>query len=96
MAERNNFSSFLDISKGIISQIQNVFEEGPIIDNWFASLDAFENLSVKMDEACDTRVVLLNNLNPAKEDFLREQVKFIVPVKCFDLKKGICSSLNYS
>lgn len=64
MAERNNFSSFLDILKGILSQIQNVYEEGPLTDNRSASLDALENLSVKMDEACDTLVVLLNGLNP--------------------------------
>lgn len=77
MAERNNFSSFLDIVKGILTQIQNVYKEGPIINNRSASLDAFENLSVKIYEACDTRVVLLNNLiNPKKIFYGRKYVNF--------------------
>ena len=53
----DDFSSFLDILKSVLAQTQNLFEEGPLSDNPEASIDALENLSIKMDEICETLVV---------------------------------------
>ena len=61
----DSFSSFLDILKSVLAQTQSLFEEGPLSDNRVASLDALENLSIKMDEICETLVVFLNSIaNP--------------------------------
>lgn len=61
----NSFSSFLDILKSVLAQTQSLFEEGPLSDNRVASLDALENLSIKMGEICETLVVFLNSfINP--------------------------------
>ena len=60
----DSFSSFLDILKSVLAQTQSLFE-GPLSDNRVASLDALENLSIKMDEICETLVVFLNSIvNP--------------------------------
>ena len=60
----DSFSSFLDILKSVLAQTQNLFE-GLLSDNRVASLDALENLSIKMDEICKTLVVFLNSIvNP--------------------------------
>jgi hypothetical protein len=47
----------LDVLKSVLAQTQSLFEEGPLSDNRVASLDALENLSIKMDEICETLVV---------------------------------------
>ena len=61
----DSFSSFLNILKSVLAQTQRLFEEGPLSDNRVASLDALENLSIKMDEICETLVVFLNSIvNP--------------------------------
>ena len=61
----DSFSSFLDMLKSVLAQTQSLFEEGPLSDNRVASLDALENLSIKMDEICNTLVVFLNSIvNP--------------------------------
>ena len=61
----DSFSSFLDILKSVLAQTQSLFEEGPLSDNRVASLDALENLSIKMDEICETLVVFLSSIaNP--------------------------------
>ena len=52
---------FLEISKSVVLQIQNLFDEGPLSVNSDASLDALENLATRMDEVCDTFVVILNS-----------------------------------
>lgn len=58
---RDTFSRFLDTLKSVLAQIQSLFEEGPLSDNRVASLDALENLSIKMDEICETLVIFLNS-----------------------------------
>ena len=58
----DSFSRFLDVLKSVLAQTQSLFEEGPLSDNRVASLDALENLSIKMDEICETLVVFLNGL----------------------------------
>ena len=56
---RNSFSAFLNISKTIIIQIQSLFDEGSLLDHPEASLDALENLAIRMDEVCSTFLVSL-------------------------------------
>jgi hypothetical protein len=73
-SHRNDFSSFLDILKSVLAQTQSLFEEGPLSDNAAASLDALENLAIKMDQICETLIVFLNSfVNPA-DDPLWEQL----------------------
>ena len=76
----DSFSSFLDILKSVLAQTQNLFEEGPLSDNPVASLDALENLSIKMDEIRETLVIFLNSfINPA-DDSLYEQLYHLLCV----------------
>lgn len=64
---RNSFSAFLNISKTIIIQIQSLFDEGSLLDHPEASLDALENLAIRMDEVCSTFLVILNRVDPGDD-----------------------------
>ena len=89
----DDFSSFLDILKSVLAQTQNLLEEGPLSDNSEASLDALENLSIKMDEICETLVVLLNSfLNPAG-DPLWQQVCNLLCI-FHEIKKNLEEECN--
>ena len=67
-------SNFLDILKSVLAQTQSLFEEGPLSDSPAASLDALENLAIKMDQICETLIAFLNSfVNPA-DDPLWEQL----------------------
>ena len=76
----DSFSRFLDVLKSVLAQTQSLFEEGPLSDNRVASLDALENLSIKMDEICETLVVFLNSFINPTDDPLWEQLYHLLYV----------------
>ena len=76
----DSFSRFLDVLKSVLAQTQSLFEEGPLSDNRVASLDALENLSIKMDEICETLVVFLNSFMNPTYDPLWEQLYHLLCV----------------
>ena len=76
----DSFSRFLDVLKSVLAQTQSLFEEGPLSDNRVASLDALENLSIKMDEICETLVVFLNSFINPTYDPLWEQLYHLLCV----------------
>lgn len=76
----DSFSRFLDVLKSVLAQTQSLFEEGPLSDNRVASLDALENLSIKMDEICETLVVFLNSFINPTDDPLWEQLYHLLCV----------------
>ncbi|XP_028417759.1 uncharacterized protein LOC114542313 [Dendronephthya gigantea] len=89
----DSFLGFLDILKSVLAQTQSLFEEGPLTDNRLASVDALENLSVKMDEICETLVIFLNSfINPA-DDTLWQQLYNLLCV-FFEIKKYLEEETN--
>jgi hypothetical protein len=86
----------LDVLKSVLAQTQSLFEEGPLSDNRLAYLDALENLSIKMDEICETLVVFLNSFINPTDDLMNPLWEQLYHLLCVfhGIKKYIVEETN--